>query len=182
MFWNAKKKKSDKEFQEWKLQEKLTRVTNSYQEAAKVHERIKNRLFSVLSLSTTLCSASLAGAFTKQSYATICGGMSIGFAAVIGTCILGLRPRQTKTINIGPDTIESIMASPPAAQTREEGVRRMTLYIDGASLENFKTASKDRRYLIAAWRLLFATPIAATLATLLWKWAPVSYRWASRIW
>lgn len=164
------KRKSDQEFQEWKLQEKIASVKRSYQEALSVHERIKNRLSSILSLSTTLCSASLAGAFSNNSYHLICAFMSCGFLAVVGACILGLLPRKTKTINIGPSTIENIMSLSPPAQTKAEGIRRMINLIDGTSLENFNVASKDRRYLIAAWYSLFATPVGATVIFSIWKW------------
>lgn len=151
------------EFRVWLRHEKRTLVDKSLQEATAIHERIKNRLFSALSLTTTLSSASFAGAFAHQSYSLICWGLGFGFAAVAGLCILGLRSRVTMTANVGPETVDRIMSLSSPARTVEEGQERMINMIDGTSLQNLKSAALDRRYLMAAWALLFLTPVLACL-------------------
>lgn len=167
MFWNAQKKRSDQDFQEWKLQEKKTLVDAHLKEVSEMHTRIKARLSNVLSLSVTLCSVTAAGAYSGSKYTLPCSIMLCGFAVVALMAIVGLWSTNVTTHNLGPDIFDKIIEDiPPVATNKSEGLTEITATFYDIASDNLRKAQKDRLILKCAWVFLPLAPFVAWIVSL----------------
>lgn len=160
---------SNEGFELWLAKEKRIFADEAYKETITSFDRIKARLGSVLPLSVTLTTASLAGAFSGNGYAIVCSFLAAGFSTTAMLCAGGLYSSTLLSKNIPPDTVDSILEDIP-----ERDVKTACLWLAFTTFavteECAKTIRRDRRWLKAAWISLSITPGASFLLAAAWRW------------
>ncbi|MDE7547607.1 hypothetical protein PY793_06365 [Acetobacter fabarum] len=152
----------DKNFALWLAKEKRALADAGYQEAALSFDRIKGRLGTVLPLSVTLTTASLAGAFSQREYSMVCAFMALGFGITSCLCAMGLYATTLLSKNVGPDMVDTILSDVPE-RDETHATLWMAYTASYITAENTKMIEKDRRWLKAVWISLSLTPVVSFL-------------------
>lgn len=156
----------NQDFELWLAKEKRSFSEQGYSENWATFDRIKTRFGTVVTLSSTLLTATAAASFSGQPYALFCLFLAEGFFVSALCSVVGLYSTGIQTKNIGPHTIDDVLHDMPE---RTEGNAQLWLAatIYAINVENDKAIARDRLWLQRAWSALVLTPGLALFAALI---------------
>lgn len=155
---------TEENFDLWLAHEYRSSSEGRYAENWSDFDRIKSRLASLVTLSISLTTASLAVAFSGHDYASVCLFLSLGFSITAMFCVFGLYSTPLLSKNIGPEGINNTLIDIPERK-KIYGIMWLATQTHGINVENAQTLDRDRTWTKRAWITFALTPFLAGVAS-----------------